>query len=161
MAAAYRWGGVIAGDTRFAWWGPIVAGAGFAAMAFAYDRVRTVIGVEVPTQRRERMFAALWFVAIVALTALAGGNPIALSIAGVATFVARAASEPADRARWVASLIALIGGLAVVGLMVRVGAIRFVHPNALGMPRWIDAVILHGALWARAEARAGRSETLA
>jgi mannose/fructose/N-acetylgalactosamine-specific phosphotransferase system component IIC len=137
-----------------AWWVPLIMGTASVALVVGYKMWCAIFGEERGGGTdRDVIIASVWFAAVYLASGLAKDDPIALTIAFTATFLARALDTPASRAMWAhAATAAVVGTLVEFGLT-HIGAFRYLHPNAAGLPYWIGALYLHAGLLGRAVER--------
>jgi hypothetical protein len=132
-------------------WVPLLMGGAGIAMVSGYGLVHRVVGSNDERASMANVLSAfVWFAAAYAASGFFHQYPIALTLAFVAAFVARALREPVSRAAWVYALVtALVGTLFEAGLSAT-GAFRYYTPDVIGVPMWLPGLYLHASLLARA-----------
>jgi len=130
-----------------AWWvGPLFGGATIACVVGARPFIAWGKATEVAPPRR-LLADLIGFCAAYAYTSFAAHDrPNVTLVVLVMVFVVRVLAE--DRARWlvVYSLaLAVCGTLFEAGLS-STGAFYYLHPDLLGVPRWLPGIYLHAGL---------------
>lgn len=144
------WGGVLAYRNPFidgqAWWVmPLFAWAA-VMVAVGYGLGEKLTGTRLaPISRRRGVGYGLFFLGAYGATAIFSDWPNALLVLLTLGFVSILLIEK-DRALLVSALLTAVAGSLFEAALSSTGAFYYLHPDFLGIPRWLPALYFWAAL---------------